>query len=117
MSRTVRLLQMAVSVVMSSLTSLAWSQPSTLRVDPGTLTFEVVAVHPDSPNGVGGMARVQWRDTGYEASHVTVKELVREAYGVEDVQIQNDPKWMNSQPVHSRSPGRCNYGGLDERLG
>jgi uncharacterized protein (TIGR03435 family) len=46
---------------------------------------------------MGGSASVQWMGAGYEASHITVKELIREAYGVEDIQIQNDPKWMDSQ--------------------
>jgi len=32
----------------------------------------------------------------FEATHVTAKELLREAYGVEDLQIQRDPRWMDS---------------------
>jgi uncharacterized protein (TIGR03435 family) len=89
---------MAAPFVIYTLTRLAWAQAPAPPVDPTTFTFEVVGIRPDSPNGIGGMTSVQWRDTGYEASHVTVKELVREAYGVEDVQIRNEPKWIDSQP-------------------
>ncbi|WP_263376801.1 TIGR03435 family protein [Granulicella aggregans] len=98
MSKTVRLLYTAAPLVMTMLASLTWAQGARTGIDPTMLTFEVVSVHPDSPEGMGGMASVQWRDTSYEASHVTVKELIREAYGVEDVQIQNAPKWIDSQP-------------------
>ncbi len=97
MSNRVRFHPMAASFFLSTLAPLAWSQALSPQVPPAELTFEVVAVHPDEPNGMGRMASVQWRDTGYEASHVTVKELLREAYGVEDVQIQNEPKWLDSQ--------------------
>lgn len=65
-------------------------------VDLDAFTFDVIAIHPDPP-GTGGMARVLWTNAGYEASHVTAKELLREAYGVEDIQIQNEPRWMDSQ--------------------
>jgi len=91
------LIRRAFLLLTATLTPLALSQVSTSRVDPGTLTFEVIAIHPDSPTSMGGSTSVQWRDRGYAASHVTVKELIREAYGVEDIQIQNDPKWIDSQ--------------------
>jgi uncharacterized protein (TIGR03435 family) len=45
---------------------------------------------------MGGMVKVMFASSRYEAAHVTLKELIREAYGVEDIQIQNDPKWMDS---------------------
>jgi uncharacterized protein (TIGR03435 family) len=93
----VRLLCLATSVGVSMVAALACGQSPGSRVDPVLLRFELAAIHADSPSGMGGSASVQWRDGGYEASHVTVKEMVREAYGVEDVQIQNDPKWMDSQ--------------------
>jgi uncharacterized protein (TIGR03435 family) len=65
--------------------------------DPAALTFEVASIHPDLPGQMGGFSRVAFGQSRYEASHVTVKELIREAYGVDDLQIQHDPKWVDSE--------------------
>ena len=88
---------LAASSAISALPILVWAQAPSMRLDPSKLTYDIAAIHADSPTRMGGATSVQWRDTSYEASHVTVKEMLREAYGVEDVQIQNDPKWMDSQ--------------------
>lgn len=91
------IIRKAFLLLVTTLTPLALPQVSTSRLDPATLTFEVIAIHPDSPTSMGGSTSVQWRDREYEASHVTVKELIREAYGVEDIQIQKGPGWIDSQ--------------------
>jgi uncharacterized protein (TIGR03435 family) len=108
----------------AALAPLARAQSTNLRVDPSTLAFEVIAIHPDSPTSIGGSTSVYWRDAAFEASHVTIKELLREAYGVEDIQIQNDPRWMDSQSftVEARIDGTTaeRMKGLDDdglRLG
>lgn len=97
-SKTACLLHMTATLVVYALAPSTWAQASPPSFDPAVLTFEVVSVHPDSPDGMGGMARVEWRDTGYEASHITVRDLVCQAYGVDNIQIQNEPSWMDSEP-------------------
>ena len=64
---------------------------------PAALTFEVVSIHPDPPGQTGGSSRVAFGQSRYVATHVTVKELIREAYGVDDLQIQHYPKWVDSE--------------------
>jgi uncharacterized protein (TIGR03435 family) len=56
--------------------------------------YEVISIRPDRPGGIGGGARVSIGDTRLEVSHLPLNELVHLAYGVEDLQIQNMPKWM-----------------------
>jgi len=55
--------------------------------------YEVSSIRPDRPGSVGGGARVSITDTRLEVSHLPLSELVHLAYGVEDLQIQNMPKW------------------------
>jgi uncharacterized protein (TIGR03435 family) len=75
---------------------IAGAQSQQGKFDPKAFAFEVIAVHPDGPDSMSGSARVMFEPSRYEADHVTVKEMVREAYGVDDLQISGDPRWMDS---------------------
>lgn len=74
---------------------LAHAQMVAPDVDPASLTFEVVSIHPDPPGQTS--SRVNISPSRYEASHVTVKDLIRQAYDVYDLQIQHGPKWIESE--------------------
>ncbi len=57
--------------------------------------FEVSSIRPDGPGGFG--AHVSFGNARYEVAHVPVNELLHEAYGVEDIQLQNMPKWLSDE--------------------
>lgn len=59
--------------------------------------YEVISIRPDRPGGIGGGARVSIGDARLEVRHLPLNELVHLAYGVEDLQIQNMPKWMSQE--------------------
>jgi uncharacterized protein (TIGR03435 family) len=74
----------------------AHAQLAASTPDLSVFVFEVTSIHPDPPGSMGGTVRVMFEPSRFEATHVTAKELLREAYGVEDLQIQRDPRWMDS---------------------
>jgi uncharacterized protein (TIGR03435 family) len=77
-------------------THIAHAQLAASTPDLSVFVFEVTSIHPDPPGSMGGTVRVMFEPSRFEATHVTAKELLREAYGVEDLQIQRDPRWMDS---------------------
>ncbi len=57
--------------------------------------FEVASIKPSAPGGRG--VRLQMAPGGrLDASNVTVKILIQQAYGVKDFQISGGPGWINS---------------------
>jgi uncharacterized protein (TIGR03435 family) len=57
--------------------------------------YEVSSIRPDPPGGIGGGARVSFGNTRLDAAHVPLSVLVNLAYGVEDIQVHNMPKWVS----------------------
>ncbi|HEY6392831.1 MAG TPA: M56 and DUF3738 domain-containing protein, partial [Bryobacteraceae bacterium] len=58
--------------------------------------FEVASIKPSAPGGRG--VRVQMAPGGrLDASNITVKFLIQQAYGVKDFQVIGGPGWINSE--------------------
>jgi bla regulator protein blaR1 len=58
--------------------------------------FEVASIKPSAPGGRG--VRIQMAPGGrLDASGVTAKLLIQQAYGVKDFQISGGPGWINSE--------------------
>jgi uncharacterized protein (TIGR03435 family) len=72
--------------ILTGLAALSWAQPAQ--------TLEVASVKA-SQNGTGGsnLDSVRGRLT---ATNITVRELIRSAYGVRDYQIGRVPAWVDS---------------------
>jgi bla regulator protein BlaR1 len=65
------------------------------KTDPPA-EFEVASIKPSAPGGRG--VRIQMMPGGrFDASGVTAKLLIQQAYGVKDFQISGGPGWINSE--------------------
>ncbi len=63
---------------------------------PPPKEFEVTSIKPAAPGGRG--VRVQMAPGGrLNASNITVKFLIQQAYNVKDFQISGGPGWINSE--------------------
>ncbi len=81
-----------VSAQLNAAQSNVESQSANPTVDlPG---FEVASVKPDK-SGFG--PRILLTADGLTATKVTVKFLIKEAYGVEDDEISGAPNWLDSE--------------------
>lgn len=67
-------------------------------------TFEVASIKPDKSGGRG--ARMMNSPGRFRATNITLKMLIRMAYGVQDFQITGGPGWMNSDAydVEAKEP-------------
>jgi bla regulator protein BlaR1 len=60
--------------------------------------FEVASIKPSAPSGPMNRIRVEMAPGGrFNASNITVKFLIQQAYGVKDFQITGGPGWINSE--------------------
>ncbi len=75
---------------------------TTLDVDAANLPaakFEVASIRPAAPQDIH---RIMFQimnpptDSRFYATNITLKMLVRVAYGVQDAQIEGGPKWLDS---------------------
>jgi uncharacterized protein (TIGR03435 family) len=84
------------ALVTTNIATFIYAQEVNPTQKPDAFSFEVISIHPDPPDSVGGSARVSFGSSRYIAEHITAKSLLRQAYGVEDLQILNDPKWIDT---------------------
>jgi uncharacterized protein (TIGR03435 family) len=92
MTGTMAVVLPIVSAQLNTAQSNVESQSANLTVDlPG---FEVASVKPDK-SGLG--PRILLTADGLTATKVTVKFLIKEAYGVEDDEISGAPNWLDSE--------------------
>lgn len=57
--------------------------------------FSVASVKPDKSGN--GQTRFMYSPDGLQGTNVPLRELLREAYGVQDKQISGAPDWLNSE--------------------
>jgi bla regulator protein blaR1 len=76
--------------------SLADTTPDASTAKLPAAKFEVASIRPAAPQNVGVMIRVMNMPGRLYATNVTLKMLVRLAYGVQDAQIEGGPKWLDS---------------------
>jgi|SRR5208283_1551698 len=57
--------------------------------------FKVASITPNKSDN--GMFRMMFEPDGFSATSVTLRMLIRTAYGVEDNRISGAPKWLNSE--------------------
>jgi uncharacterized protein (TIGR03435 family) len=77
-----------------TLWGLAWASLSGGWTQPSQ-TLEVASVRASrNPTGDSNLDSVKGRLT---ATNITVKELIRLAYGVRDYQVERAPKWIDSE--------------------
>jgi uncharacterized protein (TIGR03435 family) len=68
------------------------------QTEPARVDFEVVSIKLGDPNDPASSARgtpgrMEWRNT-------TLANLIRNAYGLNEHQLEGGPKWMNSDRFH-----------------
>src|ERR1700677_3290265 len=69
--------------------------PLSAQLADTALSFEVASIKPRKPNtdGINIQGAVNGR---FNAENVTLKELVRFSYGLNDIQIAGGPDWLNA---------------------
>jgi bla regulator protein blaR1 len=67
--------------------------------------YDVASIKPGKP-GMG--STLLFRLDGLTASRMTLKSLIREAYGIENDQILGAPSWLNTQTydIEAKVDGR-----------
>ncbi len=60
------------------------------------LTFEVVAIHPSSPDAAGGFVKPLPNGSGYSVNNMTVKTMMSVMYRIPGRQIVGGPDWFGS---------------------
>lgn len=82
-------------------------------VTPPPKEFEVASIKPSAPGGRG--IRVQIAPGGrLDASNITVKFLIQQAYGVKDFQISGGPGWINSERYDLVAKADGDVGRMDQ---
>ncbi len=56
--------------------------------------YEVASIKPNK--SANNMVRLKFSPNGFDGTNVTLRVLVKDAYGVEDNQISGGPSWFNS---------------------
>ena len=64
--------------------------------DPGP-RYESISIQPSKANGMVHIFRLMNTPGGLSARGITLRMLIREAYGVEDGQISGAPDWLDSE--------------------
>jgi uncharacterized protein (TIGR03435 family) len=76
----------------------AWAipEPPPELASPGgdALRYDVATIKPDN-SGIG--PRILFRPDGIIATRVTLRDLVKQAYGVKDGELSGGPNWVNSE--------------------
>jgi bla regulator protein blaR1 len=65
--------------------------------DSNNLSFENVSVKPAETGSNHPMVRLAFSPAGFAANGVSLQELIRDAYGVQDSQISGGPDWLKSE--------------------
>jgi bla regulator protein blaR1 len=73
-----------------------FAQERALSTADARFVFETASIHPDDPHVMYGATRISFESDRYEASHVDLRTLVEEAYGIDDSQIQHAPGLLDS---------------------
>ena len=87
---------MLVFSLLNTSKALAQSQIADAANSP-PLIFEVASIRQDEPGGMLNMVRATFTPDGYSAEHVSLRMLIKNAYGVDDNQISGAPKWIASE--------------------
>jgi bla regulator protein BlaR1 len=77
--------------------------------------FEVASIKPSAPTGPMNRVRVQIAPGGrLDASNITVKFLIQQAYNVKDFQISGGPGWINSERYDLVAKADGDVGRMDQ---
>jgi uncharacterized protein (TIGR03435 family) len=94
--RVVGVLAVATELVIGiSHATQSWAQSQTQDIAAASLVYEVASIKPN--NSGSDRQRILLPPDGFKATNVTLHMLIRVAYGVEDNQISDEPKWVKSE--------------------
>jgi uncharacterized protein (TIGR03435 family) len=100
MNRTLRRLSAAQKALLAAAAAIALATPLLIGViqaqELGTLKYEVASIRPADPNersvrlgpGPGG---------GFQATNVSLRQLITFAYGIREFQLSGGPGWIGSE--------------------
>jgi len=73
------------------------AKPLLLSTDAAQFVFDTASIHLDDPHGMGGSTSISFQSGRYHASHVDLRTVLKEAYGVDDSQIVHGPSLLDSR--------------------
>jgi uncharacterized protein (TIGR03435 family) len=71
------------------------AQSQTQATAVASLVYDVASIKPNKSDN--GLFRIMFEQNGFSATNVTLRMLIRTAYGIEDSQIFGAPNWLNSE--------------------
>jgi uncharacterized protein (TIGR03435 family) len=73
------------------------SQATHVPSQDNKFVFDTASIHPDDPHEMGGRTSISFQSDRYQASHVDLRTLLKEAYGIDDSQILHAPSLLDSR--------------------
>lgn len=89
--------KVAALAVCYCLVAVLHSQVAVASPQDSRFVFDTASIHPDDPHGIGGMTSISFQSDRYQASHVDLRTLLKEAYGIDDSQILHAPSLLDSR--------------------
>jgi hypothetical protein len=100
---------------------------SAARTPPASPKFEVVSIKPANPDPDAMFGVRHMPGGGINAANVTLKLLIKNAYGLQDFQLSGGPGWIESarynieakpdSPVNADASAPSLFTALQEQLG
>ena len=85
---------MAMSIALTGVAFSVHATRAQAQAPAPRLAFEVASVKPNASDG--GLVAIGYPGGRFSATNATLRMLVRNAFGLQDIQIEGGPSWMNS---------------------